>query len=63
MQRVEYRVVTPSRTGARCPALDVVIIDEALAHEPWLLDDRPAMRNDGAKVSFGAQLIIVQRRG
>jgi hypothetical protein len=46
-------------------ALDVVIIDEALAHEPWLLDViAPTMaQRDGASVSFGAQLIIVSNAG
>ena len=61
----KYRVVTPSKTGARGLSLDVVVIDEALAHEPWLLDAiAPTMaQRDGATVSFGAQLIIVSNAG
>ena len=61
----KYWVVTPSRTGARGMSLDVVIIDEALAHEPWLLDAiAPTMaQRDGATVSFGAQLVIVSNAG
>ena len=61
----KYRVVTPSRTGARGLALDLVVIDEALAHEPWLLDVMgPTMsQRDGASTSFGAQLIVVSNAG
>lgn len=61
----KYRVVTPSRTGARGLSLDVCVIDEALAHEPWLLDViGPTMaQRDGARVSFGAQLVIVSNAG
>jgi hypothetical protein len=61
----KYRVVTPSKTGARGLSLDVVVIDEALAHEPWLLDAiAPTMaQRDGASVSFGAQLVIVSNAG
>jgi hypothetical protein len=61
----KYRVVTPSRTGARGLALDMVVIDEALAHEPWLLDVMgPTMaQRDGATVSYGAQLVIVSNAG
>jgi hypothetical protein len=60
-----YRVVTPSKTGARGLSLDVVVIDEALAHAPWLLDAvAPTMaQRDGATVSFGAQMIIVTNAG
>ena len=60
-----YRVVTPSKTGARGLSLDAVIIDEALAHQPWLLGVMaPTMaQRDGASVSFGAQLIIVTNAG
>ena len=60
-----YRVVTPSKTGARGLSLDAVIIDEALAHQPWLLAVMaPTMaQRDGASVSFGAQLIIVTNAG
>ena len=61
----KYRVVTPSKTGARGLSLDVVVIDEALAHEPWLLDAiAPTMaQRDGATASFGAQLVIVSNAG
>lgn len=61
----KYRVVTPSKTGARGLALDVVVIDEALAHAPWLLDAiAPTMaQRDGATTSFGAQMIVVSNAG
>ena len=60
-----YKVVTPSKTGARGLALDAVIIDEALAHQPWLLAAMaPTMaQRDGSSQSFGAQLIIVSNAG
>ena len=60
-----YRVITPSKTGARGHSLDCVVIDEALAHEPWLLDVMaPTMgQRDGSASSFGAQLIIVSNAG
>ena len=60
-----YRVITPSKTGARGHSLDAVIIDEALAHQPWLLAAMaPTMaQRDGSASSFGAQLIIVSNAG
>ena len=60
-----YKVVTPSKTGARGLSLDVCVIDEALAHPSELLSAiRPTMaQRDGARVSFGAQLIIVSNAG
>lgn len=61
----KYRVVTPSKTGARGLSLDLVVIDEALAHEPWLLAAiRPTQaQRDGALSSFGAQLFLVSNAG
>jgi hypothetical protein len=60
-----YQVVTPSRTGARGLSLDLVIIDEALAHTTDLLAAvRPTMaQRDGAVGCIGAQLVIVSNAG
>jgi hypothetical protein len=61
----KYRVVTPSRTGARGLSLDMVVIDEALAHEPWLLQAiSPTMaQRNTATASYGTQLVIVSNAG
>lgn len=61
----KYRVVTPSKTGARGLSLDLVVIDEALAHDVDLLAVLgPTMaQRDGARDSFGAQLVIVSNAG
>jgi hypothetical protein len=61
----KYRVVTPSKTGARGLSLDLVVIDEALAHEPWLLPAiSPTMaQRHSSTASFGAQLVIVSNAG
>ena len=60
-----YKVVTPSRTGARGLSLDLAIIDEALAHRSDLLAAvRPTMaQRDGAVGCIGAQLVIVSNAG
>ena len=60
-----YRVITPSKTGARGLHLDLVVVDEALAHEAWLLATiRPTMaQRDGAIGCFGAQFVIISNAG
>ena len=55
------RVVTPSRVGPRGLALDLVVLDEALAHPAELfaaLSPTMAAR-DGAAGSIGAQLVAL----
>lgn len=61
----EYRVVTPSRTGARGSHYDLVVIDEALAHPAWLLSVlRPTQaQRDGASGCIGAQLVVISNAG
>ena len=60
-----YRIVTPSKFGARGMALDLAIIDEALTHPASLLSAlAPTMaQRDGARSSFGAQLMIISNAG
>lgn len=60
-----YRVITPSRTGARGSHYDLVVIDEALAHESWLMGViRPTQaQRDGATGCIGAQLVVVSNAG
>ena len=60
-----YRIVTPSKVGARGLSLDLVVIDEALAHEAWLFEAiAPTQaQRDGARNSFGAQLMIISNAG
>lgn len=60
-----YRVVTPSRTGARGHSLDLAIIDEALAHDTELLSAvSPTMaQRDNARGCIGSQLWVVSNAG
>ena len=60
-----YEVVTPSRNGPRGRHVDLVVIDEALAHEAWLLSVlRPMMaQRDSARGCIGAQLLLVSNAG
>jgi hypothetical protein len=60
-----YRPITPNRTGARGFSLDLVIVDEALAHPLWLLGVlRPTMaQRDNAMHSVGAQFVVVSNAG
>lgn len=60
-----YRPVTPNRTGARGLTLDLVIVDEALAHPAWLLGVlRPTMaQRDSAPGSIGAQFVVISNAG
>lgn len=60
-----YRPITPNRTGARGLTLDLVIVDEALAHPLWLLPVlRPTMaQRDSATGCIGAQFIVISNAG
>ncbi len=60
-----YKVVTPSRTGARGLSLDLAIVDEAFVHGADLMAAvRPTMaQRDGAIGCVGAQLVIVSNAG
>lgn len=60
-----YRPVTPNRTGARGLSLDLVIVDEALAHPLWLLAVlRPTQsQRDNAPDGIGAQFVVVSNAG
>lgn len=60
-----YRPVTPNRNAARGMSLDLAIVDEALAHEDWLLSAlRPTMaQRDGATGCIGAQFIVISNAG
>lgn len=60
-----YRPVTPNRTGARGLTLDLVIVDEALAHPLWLLSVlRPTMaQRDSASGCIGAQFVVISNAG
>ncbi len=60
-----YRPVTPNRNNSRGMSLDLVIVDEALAHPMWLLGVlRPTMaQRDGAQGSIGAQFVVISNAG
>lgn len=60
-----YRPVTPNRTGARGLSLDLVVVDEALAHPMWLLPVlRPTMaQRDAAPGCIGAQFVVISNAG
>jgi hypothetical protein len=60
-----YQVLTPSRTGARGFALDLAVIDEAMAHDVELLAAvGPTMaQRDSATGCIGAQLVVVSSAG
>lgn len=60
-----YRPVTPNRTGSRGLTLDLVIVDEALAHPLWLLGAlRPTMaQRDSARGCIGAQFVVISNAG
>lgn len=60
-----YRPITPNRTGARGLTLDLVIVDEALAHPLWLLAVlRPTMaQRDGATGCLGGQFVVISNAG
>lgn len=60
-----YKPVTPNRTGARGLTLDLVVVDEALAHPFWLLPVlRPTMaQRDNAPGCIGAQFVVISNAG
>ena len=60
-----YRPVTPNRNNARGLTLDLVIVDEALAHPLWLLSTlRPTMaQRDSASGCIGAQFVVISNAG
>ena len=60
-----YRPVTPNRNNARGLTLDLVIVDEALAHPLWLLSVlRPTMaQRDSAPGCIGAQFVVISNAG
>jgi hypothetical protein len=61
----EYRPVTPNRKGARGLSMDLVIVDEALAHELWLLSVlRPTMaQRHSAAGCLGSQFVVISNAG
>jgi hypothetical protein len=61
----EYRPVTPNRNSARGMSVDLVIVDEALAHPLWLLSTlRPTMaQRHSADGCIGAQFVVVSNAG
>lgn len=60
-----YEPVTPNRTGGRGKSMDLVIVDEALAHPMWLLSVlRPTMaQRHSAAGCLGAQFIVISNAG
>jgi hypothetical protein len=59
------RPVTPSRTGPRGHSFDLVVLDEALAHDAALLAALAPTQaaRDSAPASLGAQLFVVSTAG
>jgi hypothetical protein len=55
------RVVTPSRTGPRGLSLDLIVLDEALAHSLDLLSSLAPTQaaRDGARWSIGSQFVAM----
>lgn len=60
-----YEPVTPNRTGGRGKSTDLVIVDEALAHQMWLLSVlRPTMaQRHSAAGCLGAQFVVISNAG
>lgn len=60
-----YRPITPNRTNSRGMTLDLVIVDEALAHPMWLLPVlRPTMaQRDSAVGCIGGQFVVISNAG
>lgn len=60
-----YRPLTPNKNGARGASLDLIIVDEALAHPMWLLGVlRPTMsQRHGAVGCIGAQFVVISNAG
>lgn len=61
----EYRPITPNRNSARGMSVDLVIVDEALAHPLWLLSTlRPTMaQRHSANGCIGAQFVVISNAG
>ena len=60
-----YEPVTPNRTGGRGKSVDLIIVDEALAHQMWLLSVlRPTMaQRHSAPGCLGAQFVVISNAG
>ena len=60
-----YRPVTPNKNGARGATLDLIIVDEALAHPMWLLGTlRPTMsQRHSAPGCIGSQFVVISNAG
>jgi hypothetical protein len=61
----EYRPITPNRNSARGMSVDLVIVDEALAHPLWLLSTlRPTMaQRHSANGCIGSQFVLISNAG
>jgi hypothetical protein len=60
-----YQPITPNRNAARGTAMDLVIVDEALAHPMWLMSTlRPTMaQRHSANGCIGAQFVVISNAG
>lgn len=60
-----YRPVTPNRNNARGLSLDLIIIDEALAHPLWLLSTLAPTQaqRDSAQGCIGSQFVVISNAG
>ncbi|MET0461751.1 MAG: hypothetical protein ABW007_01300 [Chitinophagaceae bacterium] len=60
-----YRPLTPNKNGARGATLDLIIVDEALAHPLWLLGVlRPTMsQRHSAPGCIGSQFVVISNAG
>lgn len=60
-----YRPITPNRNAARGMTIDLVIVDEALAHPLWLLSVlRPTMaQRHSADGCIGSQFVVISNAG
>lgn len=60
-----YRPITPNRNAARGFSLDLVIVDEALAHPMWLISTlRPTMsQRHSAPGCIGSQFVVISNAG
>lgn len=61
----QYRPVTPNRNSARGMSIDLVLVDEALAHPLWLLSTlRPTMaQRHSADGCIGSQFVVISNAG
>lgn len=60
-----YRPITPNKNAARGSSLDLVIVDEALAHPLWLMSTlRPTMsQRHSAAGCIGSQFVVISNAG